>query len=153
MVAQLCDTRNTNELSTLKDAHNKGQKRKDLTAGEEIKKTWQEYTEELYKKGLNYQDNHDHVITHLELHILECELKWSLGTSTMKKASGGDGISVELFQILKDEAVKALHSICQQTGKLSSGHGTGKGELSFHPKKRQCQRMLKLPHNYTHLRC
>ena len=75
MVAQLCDTRNTNELSTLKDAHNKGQKRKDLTAGEEIKKTWQEYTEELHKKDLPDLDNHDGVVTHLEPDILECEVK------------------------------------------------------------------------------
>ena len=86
----------------------------DLTEAEEIKKTWQEYTEELYKKGLNYQDNHDHVITHLELHILECEVKWALGNITTNKASGGDGIRVELFQILKDDAVKALYSVCQQ---------------------------------------
>ena len=83
----------------------------DLTEAEEIKKTWQEYTEELYKKDLHDPDNQ---ITHLEPDILECKVKWTLGSITMNKASGGDGIPVELFQILKDDAVKVLHSICQQ---------------------------------------
>ena len=78
---------------------------------------WQEYTEELYKKDLHEQDNHDGVITHLEPDILECEVKWALGITTTNKASGGDGIPVELFQILKDDAVKVLHSICQQIWK------------------------------------
>ena len=86
----------------------------DLTEAEDIKKTWQEYTEELYKKDLHDPDNHDGVITHLEPDILECEVKWALGSITTNKASGGDGIPVELFQILKDDAVKVLHSICQQ---------------------------------------
>ena len=86
----------------------------DLTEAEDIKKRWQEYTEELYKKDLHDQDNHDGVITHLEPDILECEVKWALGSITMNKASGGDGIPVELFQILKDDAVKVLHSIGQQ---------------------------------------
>ena len=86
----------------------------DLTEAEEIKKSWKEYTEELYKKDFNDPDNHDGVIIHLEPDILECELKWALGSITMKKVSGGDGIPVELFQILKDDAVKGLHSICQQ---------------------------------------
>ena len=81
----------------------------DLTEAEDIKKRWQEYTEELYKKGLNDPDNHDGVVTHLEPDILECEVKQALGSITTKKASGGDGIPVELFQILKDEAVKVLH--------------------------------------------
>ena len=81
----------------------------DLTEAEDIKKRWQEYTEELYKKDLHDQDNHDGVITHLEPHILECEVKWALGSITTNKASGGDGIPVELFQILKDDAVKVLH--------------------------------------------
>ena len=85
----------------------------DLTEAEDIKKRWQEYTEELYKKDLHDLDNHDGVITHLEPDILECEVKWALGSITMNKASGGDGISVELFQILKDDAVKMLHSTCQ----------------------------------------
>ena len=86
----------------------------DLTEAEGIKKRWQEYREELCKKDLHDQDNHDGVITHLEPDILECKVKWALGSTTMKKASGGDGIPVELFQIIKDDAVKVLHSICQQ---------------------------------------
>ena len=89
----------------------------DLTEAEDIKKRWQEYTEELYKKDLHDQDNHDGVITHLEPDILECEVKWALESITTDKASGGDGIPVELFQILKDDAVKVLHSICQQIWK------------------------------------
>ena len=89
----------------------------DLTEVEDIKKRWQEYTEELYKKDLHNPDNHDGVITHLEPDILEYEVKWALESMAMNKASGGDGIPVELFQILKDDAVKVLHSICQQTWK------------------------------------
>ena len=123
----------------------------DLTEAEDIKKRWQEYTEELYKKDFHDPDNHDGVITYLESDILECEVKWALGSITMNKSRGGDGIP-ELFQILKDDAVKVLHSICQQTGKLSSG--TGLEKVSFHsnPKERQCQKMLKLLHNCTHLK-
>ena len=86
----------------------------DLREAEDIKKRWQEYTEELYKKDLHNPDNHDGVITHLETDFLECEVKRDLGSITMNKASGDDGIPVELFQILKDDAVKVLHSICQQ---------------------------------------
>ena len=89
----------------------------DLTEAENIKKRWQEYTEELYKKDLHNPDNHDGVITHLELDILECEVKWALGTLTTNKAGRGDGIPVELLQILKGDAVKVLHSICQQIWK------------------------------------
>ena len=89
----------------------------DLTKAEDIKKRWQEYTEEVYKKDLHDPDNHDRVITHLGPDILECEVKWALESITMNKASGGDGIPVELFQILKDDAVKVLHSICQQIWK------------------------------------
>ena len=85
----------------------------DLTEAEDIKKRWQEYTEELYKKDLHDPDNHDGVISHLEPDILECEAKWALESITTNKASGGDGITVELLQILKDDAVKVLHSICQ----------------------------------------
>ena len=88
----------------------------DLTEGEDIKR-WQQYTEELHKKDLHNPDNQDGVITHLEPDILECEVKWALEIITMKKAGGGDGIPVELFQILKDDAVKVLHSICQQIWK------------------------------------
>ena len=86
----------------------------DLIEAEDIKKRWQEYTVELYKKDLHDPDNHDGVITHLEPDILECKVKWALGNITMNKASGGDGVPVELFQILKDDTVKVLHSICQQ---------------------------------------
>ena len=88
-----------------------------LTEAEDIKKRWQEYTEELYKKELHDPDNHDGVITHLQPDILECEVKWALGSITTNKASRGDGISVELFQILKDDAVKVLNSTCQQIWK------------------------------------
>ena len=89
----------------------------DLIEAEDIKKRWQEYTEELYKKDLHDPDNHNAVITHLKPDILECEVKWALGSITTNKASGGDGIPVELFQILKDDAVKVLYSICQQIWK------------------------------------
>ena len=95
----------------------KDRKCMDLTEVEDIKKRWQEYTEELYKKNLQDPDNHDGVITNLEPDILECEVKWDLGSITMNKASGGDGIPVELIQILKDDAVKVLHSICQHIWK------------------------------------
>ena len=89
----------------------------DLIKAEDIKKRWQEYTEELYKKCLNDLNNHDGVVTHLEPDILECEVKWVLGSITMNKASGGDGIPAELFQVFKDDAVQVLHSICQQMWK------------------------------------
>ena len=127
----------------------------DLTEAEDIKTRWQEYTE-LYKKDLLDLDNHDGVITHthLEPDILEGEVKWALGSITMNKASGGDGIPAELFQVLKDDAVKVLHSICQQIWE-NSAVATGLEKVSFHsnPKERQCQRMFKLPHNCTHLTC
>ena len=89
----------------------------DLTEAEDIKERWQEYTEELYKKDIHHRDNHDGVITQLEPDILECEVKWALGSISTNKDRGGDGISVELFQILKDDAVKVLHSICQHVWK------------------------------------
>ena len=95
------------KMGTIKDRNTM-----DLTEAEDIKKKCQEYTEELYKKNLHDPDNHDGGITHLEPDILECEVKWALGSITMNKANGGDGIPVELFQILKDDAVKLLHSIC-----------------------------------------
>ena len=125
----------------------------DLTEAEDIKKRWQEYTE-LYKRDLLDPDNHDGVITYLEPDILECEVKWALESIIMNKASGGDGIPVELFQILKDDAVKVLHSICQQNWNMSAV-ATGLEKVSFHsnPKEMQCQKMLKLPHNCTHLTC
>ena len=95
----------------------KGRNGKDLTKTEGVKKRWQEYTEELYKKELHGLDNHDGVITDLEPDILECEVKWALGSITKNKASGGDGIPAEVFQILKDDADKVVHSICQQIWK------------------------------------
>ena len=100
------------KMGTIKDRNGM-----DLTEEEDIKKRWQEYTEELYKKGLHDPDNHDGMITYLEPDILECKVKWALGSITTNKASGGDGIPVELLQILKDDAVKLLHSICQQIWK------------------------------------
>ena len=100
------------KMGTIKDRNGL-----DLTEAEDIKKRCQEYTEELYLKNLHDPDNHNGVITHLEPDILECEVKWALGNITMNKASGGDGIPVELFQILKDDAVKVMHSICQQIWK------------------------------------
>ena len=109
------DTRGTfhAKMGSIKDRNGM-----DLTEAEDIKKKWQEYTEELYKKDLHDPDNHNGVITHLEPDILECEVKWALGSITMNKANGGDGIPVELFPVLKDDAVKVLHSICQQIWKI-----------------------------------
>ena len=121
---------------------------KDLTKAEEIKKRWQEYTAELYRKGLNDPDNHSGVVTHLEPDILECEVKWALGSITMNKARGGDGIPAELFQILKDDAVKVLHSICHR--KLSSGHRLENVSFYSNRKEGQCQKMFKLPYNFIH---
>ena len=100
------------KMSTIKDENGM-----DLTEGENIKKRWQEYTEKLYRKDLHDTGNHDGVITHLEPDILECEVKWALGSITMNKTVGGDTIPVELFQILKDDAAKVLPSICQQIWK------------------------------------
>ena len=132
-------------MGSIKDRNSR-----DLTEAEDIKKRWQEYTE-LYKKYLYDPDNHNGVITHLKPDILEYKVKWALGSITMNKGSGGDGIPVELFQILKGDVVKVLHSICQQVWK--SAVATGLEKVSFHsnPKERQCQRMLKLPHNCTNL--
>ena len=131
----------------------------ELTEAEDIKKRRQEYTEELYKKDLHDPDNHDGVITHLEPDILECEVKWALGSITTNKDSRGDGIPIsrgdgiptELFQILKDDAVKVLHSIYSNLE--NSSVTTGLEKVSFHsnPKERQCQRIIKLLHNCTHL--
>ena len=108
----------------------------DLIEGEDIKKRWQEYTEELYKKDLHDPDNHDGVIIHLEPDILECEVKWALGSITTNKATGGDGIPVELFQILKDDAVKGCCQYASKFGKLSSGHRIGKGQFSFQSQRK-----------------
>ena len=124
----------------------------DLTEAEDIKKRWQEYAEELYKKYLHDQDNHDGVITDLEPDILECEVKRALESITVNKASGGDGIPVELFQILKDDAIKVRHSICQQIWKTQQW---SLEKVSFHsnPTERQCQSMLKLPYTCAHFTC
>ena len=120
----------------------------DLTEAGDIKKRWQEYTEELYKKDLQDPDNHDGVITDLEPDILECEVKWALESITTNKASGGDGIPVELLQILKDDAALNMPANLE-----NSAVATGLEKVSFHssPKARQCERMIKLPHNFTHL--
>ena len=107
-----------------------------LKEAEDIKKRWQEYTKELHKKDLHVPDNNDGVTTHLKTDILECEVKRTLGSITTNKASGDDGIPVELFQILKDDAVKVLHSISCKFGKLSSGHRTGKGQFSFQSQRK-----------------
>ena len=132
-----------------KDGHNKGQKWYGPNRAENVKKRWKEYIEELYRKDLHNPDNHDGVITHthLEPDMLECEVKWVLGSITMNKASEHDGIPVKLFQILKDDAVKVLHSICQQIWKtqqwsfLQIGKGvcqgcTGKGQFSFQSQRK-----------------
>ena len=113
-------------MGTIKDRNSK-----DLTEVEEIKKRWQEYTEELYKKGLNDSDNHNGMITHLEPDILECDVKWALRHITTNKASGGDGIPAELFQIQKMMLLKCCAQYVSKFGKLSSGHRTGKGQFSF----------------------
>ena len=131
------------KMGSIKDRNGR-----DLTEAEDIKKRWQEYTEELYKKDLHDPDNHDGVITHLEPDILGCEVKWALGSITTNKASGSDGIPVELFQILKDDVVKLLHSICQQIWKTSSGHRTGKGQFSFQTQRKA---MLKNAQTTTQL--
>ena len=130
------------KMASIKDRNGR-----DLTEAEDIKKRWQEYTEELYKKDLYHLYNHDGVITHLEPDILECEVKWALESITTNKASGGDGISVELFQILKDDALNMPANL------ENSALATGLEKVPFHsnPKERQCQRMLKLPHNCIHL--
>ena len=129
-------------MGTIKDRNGK-----DLTEAEDIKKKWQQYTEELYKNSLNNLDNHDGVGTHLEPDILEYKVKWALGSITMNKASGGDGIPAKLFQIIKDGALSMPANL------ENSAVATGLEKVSFHsnPKERQCQRMLKLPHNCTHL--
>ena len=125
---------------------------RDITEAEDIKKRWQEYTEELYKKDLHNPDSYDGVITHLEPDILECRVMWALGSITTNKASGGDGIPVELFQILKDNSVKCCTQYASTFGKLSSGHRTGKGQFSFQsqrnamPKNAQTTAQLHLSH-------
>ena len=108
----------------------------DLKEAEDIKKWWQEDTEELYKKDLHDPDNHGGVVTHLEPDIQECKVKWAIGSITMNKASGGNGISVELFQILQDDAVMVLHSICLRIWKTQECHRTGKVQFSFQSQRK-----------------
>ena len=131
------------KMHTMKDRNDM-----DLTEAD-VKKRWQEYTE-LYKKDIHDPDNHNGVITQLEPDILEFKIKWALGSVTMNKASGGDGIPVELFQILKDDALKVLHSTCQQIWKTQQWPRDWKMDFISISRK-QCQRMLKLLHNCTHL--
>ena len=124
----------------------------DLTEAEDIETRWQQYTEELYKRDLHDPDNHNGIITHLEPDILECKVNWALGNITTNKASGGDGIPVELFQILKDTAAKVLHSICQQIWKTQQWPQGGKRSVFIPiPKKGNAKEKLKLPHNCTYL--
>ena len=134
------------KMGTIKDRNDM-----DLTEAEDIKKKCQEYTEELYKKDLHDPDNHDGVITHLEPDILECEVKWGLGSITINKASGDDGMPVQLFQILKDDAVKVLHSICQQIWKTQQWPQDWKRSVSFPSQRRAMPKNAQLPHNCTHL--
>ena len=119
------------KIGTIKDRNSM-----DLTEAEDIKKRWQEYMEELYKKDLCDWDNHDDVITNLEPDILECEVKWASESITMNKASGGDGIPAELFQILKDDAVKVLHSICQQIWKTQQWPQDWKRSVLFQSQRK-----------------
>ena len=134
------------KMYTIKDRNSM-----DLT--EDIKKRWQEYTEELHKKDLNDPDNCNAVITHLEPDILECKVRWDLGSITTNKVSVGDGIPAELFQILKADAVKVLYSIKQQIWKTQQWPQDWKRCLHSNPKERQCQRMFKLPCNWTYSIC
>ena len=123
----------------------------DLTEAEDIKKRWQQYTEELYKKDLHDPDNHNAVITHLDPDILECEVKWALRSITTNKASGDDGILVEQFQILKDGAVSVALNMPANLENSAVATGLEKVSIDFNPKERQCQRMFKLLESCTHL--
>ena len=145
LVKKIRNTKGTfhEKMGTIKDKNDM-----DLTEAKDIKKRWQKYTEELYKKDLHDPDNHDGMVTHLKPDILECEVKWALGSITINKANGGDGFPAELFQILKDDAVKVLHSICQQILE-NSAVATGLEKISFHSNPKE--RMLKLLQNCTEL--
>ena len=123
----------------------------DLTEAEDINKRWQEYAEELYKKDLHDPDNHNGVITYLEPDILEWEVKWALGNIITNKASGGDGIPVELFQILKDDAVKCCIQYASKFEKLSNGYRTGKGQFSLQTQRKAMPKNVQLTHNCTYL--
>ena len=136
------------KMGTIKDRNGM-----DLREAEDIKKRWQEYAEELYRNNLKDSDSHNGAIIHLETAILEWELKWTLGSITTSKASGSDGIPVELFQIRKDDAVKVLHSISNKFGKLSNSQRTGKGQFSFQSQRKampkNVQITAQLPSTYT----
>ena len=135
------------KIGTIKDKNIK-----DLTEAEKIQNMWQEYTEELYKKSLNDPYNHNGVFTHLEPDILECEVKWALGSIITYQTAGCDGILAELFKILKNDAVKVLQSISQQIGKTQQWP---QEKVSFHsnPKEGQCQRIFRLPYSCTYSTC
>ena len=146
------EIRDTKETFNAKIGSIKDRKSKDLTEAD-VKKRWQEYTK-LYKKDLNDPNNHDGVITHLEPEILECEVKWALGSISTNKASQGDGIPAELFQIVKDDGVKVLHSTCQQIWKTQQWlQNWNRSVFISSPKEGQCQRMFKLPRNCNHFTC
>ena len=130
----------------ISDGHIKDRNGKDLTEAEDTKR-WQEYTEERYKKDLNDPDNQDGVVTHSEPDILKCEVKWALGRIAINKASGGGGIPAELFQILKDDAVKVLH--VSKFGELSSGHRTGKGQFSFQSQRKAMPKNVQITTQFT----
>ena len=136
------------KMGSIKDRNGKH-----LTEAEDIKKRWQEYTEELHKKDLHDPYNHDAEITHQEPDILECEVKWALGSITTNKASGGDGIPVELFQILKDDSESAALNMPANLENSAVATGLEKVSIHSNPKERQCQRMLKTVHNCTHITC
>ena len=135
------------KMGTIKDRNSMG-----LTEAEDIKKRWQQYAEELYKNDLHDPDNHPVVITHLEPDILECEVTWALGSIIMNKPIGSEGIPVELFKIIKDDAVKVLNSTCQQIWKTQHWPQDWKKSV-FIPIPKKDQRMFKLPHNCTHFTC
>ena len=132
-------------MGTIKD-----RKGKDLTEAEEIKKRWQKYSEQLYKKGLNDPDKLNGVVTHLEPDILQCEVKWAFGSTTTNRANGSDEIPAELFKILKDDAVDVLHSISQQIWKTQQWPQLEKFSFHSNSKERQCQRLFKLPYNFSY---
>ena len=135
-------------MGTIKD-----RKGKDLIEAEEIKKRWQEYTEELHKKGLNDLDSHDDVVTHLASDTMKCEVKWALGSTSTNKASGGNGIPTELFNILKMMLLKCCTQHISKFGKFSRGHRTGKGQFSFQSQKRVMPKMFRLLYNCAHFTC
>ena len=150
LIKKIRDTKETfhAKMGTMKDRNSMG-----LTEGDNIKKRWQEYIEELCKKDLHDPDNHNDVITYPEPDILECEVKWALGSISMNKASGGDGIPAELFHPKRRYCESA--ALNMPANLENSAVATGLEKVSFHsnPKEKQCQRMFKLPHSCTHLTC